>query len=59
MELSKRKEMILASIVEFYVKTGEPVGSKYLVSILPITVSSATIRNEMAEKKIIRMIIQS
>ncbi len=49
MELSKRKEMILAAIVEFYVKTGEPVGSKYLVSVLPITVSSATIRNEMAE----------
>lgn len=48
-ELSKRKEMILSSIVEFYVKTGEPVGSKYLVSVLPITVSSATIRNEMAE----------
>lgn len=49
MELSKRKEMILASIVEFYIETGEPVGSKYLVGTLPITVSSATIRNEMAE----------
>ena len=49
MALSARKEMILSAIVEFYIETGEPVGSKYLVSILPITVSSATIRNEMAE----------
>ena len=49
MELSKRKEMILSSIVEFYIETGEPVGSKYLMTVLPISVSSATIRNEMAE----------
>ena len=41
--------MILSAIVEFYIETGAPVGSKYLVSVLPITVSSATIRNEMAE----------
>ena len=49
MELSKRKEMILSSVVEFYIETGEPVGSKYLMTVLPISVSSATIRNEMAE----------
>ncbi len=49
MELSKRKELILSSIVEFYIETGEPVGSKYLMNVLPISVSSATIRNEMAE----------
>ena len=49
MELSKRKELILSSVVEFYIETGEPVGSKYLMSVLPISVSSATIRNEMAE----------
>ena len=47
--LSQRKEMILSAIVEFYIETGQPVGSKYLVGILPISVSSATIRNEMAE----------
>lgn len=49
MELGKRKEMILAAIVEQYVKTGEPIGSKFLMTALPISVSSATIRNEMSE----------
>ncbi len=49
MELGKRKEMILGAIVEHYIKTGEPVGSKMLMQTLPISVSSATIRNEMSE----------
>lgn len=49
MKLSERKELILASIVELYIKTGEPVGSKVLMNNLPISVSSATIRNEMSE----------
>lgn len=49
MELGKRKEMILAAIVEHYIKTGEPIGSKLLMQALPISVSSATIRNEMSE----------
>lgn len=49
MELSQRKELILSAIVEFYIATGQPVGSKFLVTALPFTVSSATIRNEMAD----------
>lgn len=49
MQLGKRKELILTSIIEQYVKTGEPVGSKLLMTSLPISVSSATIRNEMNE----------
>lgn len=49
MELAKRKEMILAAIVEQYIKTGEPIGSKLIMQHLPISVSSATIRNEMSE----------
>ncbi len=49
MELAKRKEMILAAIVEQYIKTGEPIGSKLIMQCLPISVSSATIRNEMSE----------
>jgi len=49
MELGKRKELILAAVVEQYIKTGEPIGSKFLMSTLPISVSSATIRNEMNE----------
>ncbi|MDD6011237.1 MAG: heat-inducible transcriptional repressor HrcA [Oscillospiraceae bacterium] len=49
MELDKRKELILAAVVEHYIKTGEPIGSKMLMQTLPISVSSATIRNEMSE----------
>ena len=48
MELSERKQKILGAIVEQYIKTGEPVGSKALLSALDMSVSSATVRNEMA-----------
>jgi len=47
MELSDRKKKILASVVERYIQTGEPVGSKVLCEGL--AVSSATVRNEMSE----------
>ena len=49
MELSERKQKILAAIVETYIRTGEPVGSKSLMDVLPMKASSATIRNDMAE----------
>lgn len=49
MKLSERKEKILASIVEYYIATGEPVGSKTLLEHSDLSVSSATVRNEMAE----------
>ena len=44
-----RKQKVLAAIVENYIATGEPVGSKALLNIMDISVSSATIRNEMAD----------
>jgi len=47
-KLSDRKKTILAAIVETYIQTGEPVGSKLLASRLNFQVSSATIRNDMA-----------
>ena len=47
MELSERKLRVLAAIVDAYVKTGEPVGSKVLAADLGV--SSATVRNEMAD----------
>ena len=47
MELGDRKKQILRAIVERYVDTAEPVGSKVIASELGF--SSATIRNEMAE----------
>ena len=48
MELDFRKCRILAAIVETYIETGEPVGSKALAEMLGNCVSSATIRNDMA-----------
>ncbi|WP_312695319.1 heat-inducible transcriptional repressor HrcA [Caproiciproducens sp.] len=49
MELSERKQKILAAVVDLYVATGEPVGSKALCDTLEFTVSSATVRNEMSD----------
>lgn len=48
MELDFRKGRVLAAIVETYILTGEPVGSKALAEMLGNCVSSATIRNDMA-----------
>jgi len=47
MELNERKKAILRSVVDAYIATGEPVGSKYLTTQAEFNVSSATIRNEM------------
>lgn len=49
MELSNRKRAVLEAIVKAYIKTGEPVGSKILVSLMENAPSSATLRNEMSE----------
>lgn len=46
--LGERRAAILSLIIEHYIKTGEPIGSKTLAALLPYSVSSATIRNEMA-----------
>lgn len=48
-ELSERQRMILKAIIDSHIKSGEPVGSKLLVNELPVTLSSATIRNVMSE----------
>jgi len=49
MGLSERKKEILRAVVEQYVETAEPVGSKAVAAELGSSISSATIRNEMAE----------
>ena len=49
MSLDERKKKILHAIVDDYVTTFEPVGSKALIERHDFTVSSATLRNEMAE----------
>lgn len=49
MTLGERKRVILKAVVDDYIRSAEPVGSKSLTSQLDLKVSSATIRNEMAE----------
>ena len=49
MELSERKKKILRAVIECYVQNAEPVGSKAVAQWAELDVSSATIRNEMAE----------
>ena len=49
MELSERKKKILRAVVESYIQTAEPVGSKALMELAGLKVSSATIRNELAD----------
>lgn len=49
MEFGERKKKILKAIVDEYIKSGEPVGSKSLIGIDGLSVSSATLRNEMAD----------
>ena len=44
-ELTGRKQQILAIIIERFIATGEPVGSKAICSEMGNAVSSATIRN--------------
>ncbi len=46
--MNERKLKILAAVVEEYVRTGEPVGSKTIASLPEIGVSAATVRNDMA-----------
>ena len=48
-ELSERKRDILRRVVEVYVATGQPVGSKGLVERGGLGVSASTVRYELAE----------
>ena len=49
MELTNRKKKILRAIVEIYIATAEPVGSKAVAQHANLDISTATIRNEMAD----------
>ena len=58
MQIAQRKTKILKAIIEAYIKNGEPVGSKMLCSELDFPVSSATVRNEMAELSELGFLVQ-
>ena len=49
MNLTERKKKVLRSVVDLYIRTAEPVGSKAITALPDMNYSSATIRNEMAD----------
>ena len=49
MDISDRKKRILTAVIDAYIATAEPVGSKLIAELGELDLSSATIRNEMAE----------
>lgn len=57
-ELSERQHMILRAIIQNYLETGEPVGSRTLSKSMELKLSSATIRNEMADLEDLGYIFQ-
>lgn len=58
MELSERKVIILQAIIRTYLETGEPVGSRTISKDSSLNLSSATIRNEMADLEEMGYIVQ-
>lgn len=57
-ELDERKLKILQAIIRNYLETGEPVGSRTISKLTDLNLSSATIRNEMADLEELGYIIQ-
>lgn len=58
MALNDRKIQILKAIINDYIATAEPVGSRTLAKKYDLGVSSATIRNEMSDLEDMGLIIQ-
>jgi len=56
--LDERKKKILQTIIKTYLETGEPVGSRTISKYTDLNLSSATIRNEMADLEDLGYIIQ-
>ena len=58
MELDDRKKKILQAVICNYLETGEPVGSRTISKYTDLNLSSATIRNEMADLEEMGYILQ-
>ena len=56
--LDDRKKVILHTIIKTYLETGEPVGSRTISKYTDLNLSSATIRNEMADLEDLGYIMQ-
>src|SRR5918998_1580320 len=48
-QLNERSREIFRQIVESYLTTGEPVGSRHIARVIPMTLSPASVRNVMAD----------
>ncbi len=57
-QLDQRKQTILTAIIKNYLETGEPVGSRTISKYTDLNLSSATIRNEMADLEEMGYIVQ-
>lgn len=57
-DLDERKRKILKAIIQTYLETGEPVGSRTISKYTDMNLSSATIRNEMSDLEDLGYIIQ-
>lgn len=58
MDLDERKRKILKAVIRNYLETGEPVGSRTISKYTDLNLSSATIRNEMADLEEMGYILQ-
>ena len=58
MELDERKKKLLQAVIRNYLETGEPVGSRTISKYTDLNLSSATIRNEMADLEEMGYILQ-
>lgn len=58
MDLDERKFKILSAIIDTYLTTGEPVGSRTISKFTDLNLSSATIRNEMSDLEYMGLILQ-
>lgn len=58
MELNDRKKLILQAIIDEYIGSAEPVGSRAISKRNELGLSSATIRNEMADLEEMGFLIQ-
>ncbi len=56
--LGERKRKILRAIIQTYLETGEPVGSRTIAKYTDLNLSSATIRNEMSDLTEMGYIVQ-
>jgi heat-inducible transcriptional repressor len=58
MDLNERKIKILEAIINDYIATGEPIGSRSIAKKYDLGISSATIRNEMSDLEDMGLIVQ-